>query len=66
MFEEAFIWAEEFRLLKRDREGAEGAEVCSPREGATVSTGQTLPEILETGPQIKDYAWSDPWLWPHM
>ena len=41
-------------------EGTEGAEgVCSPMEGATVSTGQT-PQDPETGLTIKEYTWSDP------
>ena len=48
-------------------EGTEGAErVCSPMEGATVSTGQNPQEISGTGPPTKEYTWRDPWLWPHM
>jgi hypothetical protein len=37
-------------------EGIEGAErVCSSMERATVSTGQTPPELPEIGPLTKEY-----------
>ena len=44
--------------------GTEGAEgVCSPVEGATVSTGQTpTPDLPGTGPLTKEYTWRVPWL----
>lgn len=46
-------------------EGTEGAEgVCSPMEGATVSTGQTPPPVGVPRDWItKEYTWR---LWPHM
>ena len=38
-------------------EGTEGAEwICSPMEGATVSTGQT-PGAPRTGPPLRVYTW---------
>jgi hypothetical protein len=41
-------------------EGTEGAKgVCRPMEEATVSTGQTIPEIQGTVPTTKEYTWSD-------
>ena len=49
------------------REGTEGVEgVCSPMEGATLSTGQVPLELPGTGPPTKEYTWRDPWLQLHM
>jgi hypothetical protein len=48
-------------------EGTEGVEqVCSPMEGAKISTGQTCPELPRTGPPTKEHTWRDPWHWLHI
>jgi hypothetical protein len=47
--------------------GLKAKGVCSPMEGATVSTGQTpLPPTPGTGPPTEEYTWKNPWSCPHM